>query len=310
MVGHRYDDSNGTARYLQMQADNLTIVFSHANREPCTELSLVLAAQHIDAVVGWNGTAWILSVPPEAVAAARYEITAYTVEARSDAARRQVPVLSRPGNPWIGVGAYLLVVIGVGALASAMVFDVDWFVRGQMDAAGVRNGEWWRLLTALSLHADAAHLFGNAAFGSFFGYTVARYLGNGFGWLAIIASAALGNLVNSIVSGGDHRSIGASTAVFAALGLLSSYCWRRGFPVGASRRERLAPVIAGIGLLAFTGAGGENTDLGAHLFGFVAGFGAGLVIARFGLPSGRRSQWIAGLAAVGLIVVSWAAALG
>jgi membrane associated rhomboid family serine protease len=293
-----------------MQPDDLTIVFSNAEREPCTELSLVLAAQGIDGLVSWNGSAWILSVPPQAAAAARYEITAYTVEARSDAARRTAPVLSRPGNPWIGVAACLLVIVGIGVLASTMALNVDWFARGRMDGGQMLNGDWWRLFTALTLHADAGHLLGNAAFGSFFGYTAARYLGNGFGWLAIVVSGAFGNLVNGILSGSDHRSIGASTAVFAALGLLSSYCWRRGFPAGASRRERLAPVVAGIGLLAFTGAGGENTDLGAHLFGFASGFGAGLVIARFGLPSGQGAQLLAGVAAGGLIVVSWAAALG
>ena len=292
-----------------MQAEDLITVFSAAQREACTELSLVLAAQGIDALVSWNGSAWTLSVAPDAAAAARYEITAYTVETRTDATRKTAPVLSRPGNPWIGVIAYLLVIVGVGALASASTLNVDWYARGRMDAARLFDGEWWRLLTALNLHADAGHLLGNAAFGSFFGYTVARYLGNGFGWLAIVLSGAVGNLVNGIASGGDHRSIGASTAVFAALGLLSAYCWRRGFPAGASRRERMAPVVAGIGLLAFTGAGGENTDLGAHLFGFVAGFGAGFGIARFGLPSGQRAQVFASLAAAGLVIAGWLAAL-
>jgi membrane associated rhomboid family serine protease len=292
-----------------MHTDELVPVLSSPEREPCTEFSLVLAAQGIVAQVDWNGSAWTLSVPPSAVAAARYEIAAYSAEARSAASGKQVPVLSRPGKPWLGVGAYLTVIVGTAALASAMVMDLDWFARGRMDGGLIQAGEWWRPLTALSLHADAGHLLGNAAFGSFFGYTVARYLGNGFGWLAIVASGAFGNLVNGLVRGSDHRSIGASTAVFAALGLLSAYCWRRGFPAAATRRERLAPVVAGIGLLAFTGAGGVNTDLGAHLFGFASGFGTGLLIARFGVPSGRRQQLFAGLAAIGLFSAGWAAAL-
>jgi membrane associated rhomboid family serine protease len=205
-----------------MHADELIPVLSSPERESCTEFSLVLAAQGIQSQVSWSGGAWILSVPPAAAAAARFEIAAYSAEARSAASGKQAPVLSRPGNPWLGVGVYLAVIVGTAALASAMFVNLDWYARGRMDGGLMLDGEWWRPLTALSLHADAGHLLGNAAFGSFFGYTVARYLGNGFGWLAIVASGALGNLINGLVSGADHRSIGASTAVFAALGLLSA----------------------------------------------------------------------------------------
>jgi len=292
-----------------MQSEELTIVLSSPAREYCNECALVLAAQGIESEVSWNGSAWILGVPPAAAAAARYEISAYSVEARSDASRRRQPVLSRHGRPWIGVAAYLAVIFGVAVLASAMSFGPDWFARGRMDGAALLGGELWRVLTALTLHADAGHLLGNAVFGSFFGYTVARYLGNGFGWLAIVVSGALGNAVNGVLLGADHRSIGASTAVFAALGILSAYCWRRGFPAGAPRRERLAPVVAGVGLLAFTGAGGENTDVGAHLFGFICGFGSGLVIAHFGAPANRLVQWLTGSAAFGLIALAWCVAL-
>ena len=48
-------------------------------------------------------------------------------------------------------------------------------------------------------------------------------------------------------------------------------------------RERAAPVVAGLGLLAYTGTAGVNTDIGAHLMGFGTGFVLALVIARYGL---------------------------
>jgi membrane associated rhomboid family serine protease len=138
---------------------------------------------------------------------------------------------------------------------------------------------------------------------------VARYLGGGAAWLAIVASGALGNLANAFLSGPGHRSIGASTAVFAALGLLTAWCWRRGFRPGASRRERLAPVVAGIGLLAFTGTGGVDTDVGAHLTGFVAGFLGGLVFARLGFPERRGAQLACGALAAGSVALAWIAAV-
>jgi membrane associated rhomboid family serine protease len=197
----------------------------------------------------------------------------------------------------------------VAVAASGMVLGVDWLARGGMNGGLLFAGEWWRPVTALTLHADAAHLLGNAAFGSFFGHSVARYLGGGAGWLAILVCGALGNLANGLLMGADHRSIGASTAVFAALGLLTAWCWRRGFPPGASRRERLAPVAAGIGLLAFTGTGGIDTDLGAHLLGFSAGFAGGLAFARCGIPQGRGAQLACGAAAGTIVTLAWIAAV-
>jgi membrane associated rhomboid family serine protease len=194
-------------------------------------------------------------------------------------------------------------------LAPELLLGVDWLAAGRMDGGRSLIAEWWRPLTALTLHADAAHLLGNALFGSFFGYSVARYLGGGFSWLLILACGALGNLANGYLSGPDHRSIGASTAVFAALGILSAYCWRRGFPSQASQRERMAPVVAGIGLLAFTGTAGVNTDIGAHLLGFLAGFGGGLVVARTGFPQSDKLQLACGVAALGLLVAAWLAAI-
>ena len=122
---------------------------------------------------------------------------------------------------------------------------------------------------------------GNLAFGAFFGYFVGRYLGTGVGWLAVLLAASGGNVLNAWVQSPAHRSIGASTAVFAALGLLVTYTWRRGYLRDTPWRARIAPIVAGLGLLAFTGTAGANTDLGAHLFGFIAGLGAGLAIARF-----------------------------
>lgn len=291
-----------------MQPDESAELIIGSERERCAELALVLAAQGIDSQVGWNGSAWVLRIPQAALSAARFEIAAYQAESVSRSSG-SAPVLSRTGNPWIGVAVYVTILLGMGFLAADMLFGIDWFARGRMDGGRLLNGEWWRPVTALSLHADLPHLLGNIAFGAFFGHTAARYLGSGFGWFVILTSGALGNAVNGLISGAGHRSIGASTAVFAALGLLSAYFWRRGFPANASRRERLAPVIAGIGLLAFTGTGGANTDLGAHLFGFICGFGAGLLVARFGFPARPAGQLIAGIVALSLFVAAWSVAV-
>jgi rhomboid protease GluP len=99
---------------------------------------------------------------------------------------------------------------------------------------------------------------------------------------------------------------------FAALGLLVAYTWRRGFLKHTPWRARIAPIVAGLGLLAFTGTSGENTDLGAHLFGFIAGFGGGLAIARFATTAWLKSKTVqraAGALAVLLVIAAWAIGL-
>ncbi|MDX1561887.1 MAG: rhomboid family intramembrane serine protease [Gammaproteobacteria bacterium] len=276
-------------------------------REQCAELALVLESQAVPSIVRWDGRAWVLSVDAADAAFARRQLSAYAAESKRTAQSK--PELKGIGNPWPGIFFYLITIIGFALIAPELVFGIEWLARGRMDAGMMFAGEWWRPVTALSLHADAAHLLGNAFFGSLFAYSVARYWGGGFGWLAIVLCGTFGNVANGFLSGADHRSIGASTAVFAALGLLAAYCWRRGFPAFASARERSAPIVAGIGLLAYMGTGGVNTDIGAHLLGFVVGFGGGLLGARFGVPTGRRAQISSGLAAGAIFAAAWLAAV-
>ena len=75
--------------------------------------------------------------------------------------------------------------------------------------------------------------------------------------------------MNIILHGSSHNSVGFSTAVFGTIGILSGYqaANRR----TAAMKEILLPLAAGAGLLAFLGAGGPRTDLGAHFFGLLAG---------------------------------------
>jgi rhomboid protease GluP len=65
-------------------------------------------------------------------------------------------------------------------------------------------------------------------------------------------------------------------------------------------------------LLGFTGTAGENTDLGAHLFGFIAGLGMGLAIARFAPVAWLRTprvQRVCGALAALLLAAAWAVGL-
>jgi membrane associated rhomboid family serine protease len=154
----------------------------------------------------------------------------------------------------------------------------------------------WRAVTALTLHADATHVLGNAISGTIFASAVQRRLGSGGAALAVLASGALGNLANAAYHralGVDHGSLGASTAVFGAIGLLAATELvlhktqpqaLRGAALASQRRgwvDVVAPIVGGFALLGALGSGDGSggTDLGAHLFGFLAGVILGLAAA-------------------------------
>jgi membrane associated rhomboid family serine protease len=157
--------------------------------------------------------------------------------------------------------------------------QTDWIKLGNAHAEKILNGEWWRLITALTLHSSPLHLAGNIIFGGIFMVRLCRLLGSGPAWFLVLSAGALGNLLNAFVQSPDHRAIGASTAVFGAVGLLATINMLR-FRKNLWRRWPL-PITAALGLLALLGTSGEHTDIGAHLFGFLFGIGLGLVSEYF-----------------------------
>ena len=123
-------------------------------------------------------------------------------------------------------------------------------------------------------------------------------------------SASVANFINTLLLDSTHRAIGASTGVFAALGLVAGFIWRARLMRQDRWAYRIGPLVGGIALLAYTGTGDANTDVGAHLMGFVAGFGGGMLLTLWSdrLSSGRL-QRAAGLAALLVIAAAWLAAL-
>ncbi|WP_167590578.1 rhomboid family intramembrane serine protease [Oceanidesulfovibrio indonesiensis] len=196
-----------------------------------------------------------------------------------------------------------------------------WREAGVSDCFRIRvAGEWWRTVTALTLHADAGHLLSNCLFGGLFFYLVTRRVGAALGWGAILFSGIVGNMVNCRVEGYEHVSLGASTAVLGAVGVLAgigaaqaglgmlSSSGSQGNVWGRAWRGVLLPLAMGVALLAFLGAGEGNIDLGAHLFGFLCGILPG-VAAGWLSQTGRvpSRPWDGLLASFALlfVVVCW-----
>lgn len=279
------------------------------SRNPVYEWSLVLTAVAIDNEVELVGDTWGLWVHPDQARSAETQLDQY------DGENRPVPVRGTPlptiDSGWLGVAGYLMVIWALPAFASFGLLDPGWRAEGRMQAGLVADGEWWRTVTALTLHADLGHIVANSLFGALFGLFVGRYLGSGFGWLLVLISGALGNALNAWLRPEAFSSIGASTATFAALALGAAFVWRRGYFKGAAWRRSFAPIFGGIALLTFTGVGDGRTDVLAHFAGFGVGLCAGLLAAGFDIRRlGRSGQYISAVLALGLLAVAWNQAVG
>lgn len=299
-------DEGGDAR--GRVAEQWVTVATRLTEARVNELALVLTARGVPFQRQPASGGWELWVPLADAPAAATELTLYRHENARQVGSRP---LEEVGAGRAGVVWYVATLLAVFFALHTDLFGKDWLGAGRLEAGSLLGGEWWRAFTALTLHLELAHLGGNLAFGAFFGYFVGRYLGAGVGWLAVLLAAGGANVLNAWVQAPSHRSIGASTAVFAALGLLMAYIWRRGFLRDTPWRARIGPIVAGLGLLAFTGTSGENTDLGAHLFGFIAGIASGLVLARFASVAWLQNahvQRVCGGAAALLLAAAWAIA--
>jgi len=183
-----------------------------------------------------------------------------------------------------------------------------WFRAGSAVARSiVRDHELWRAVTALTLHADAAHLFGNAVASLVFVTALGRWLGPGLALLLTLASGTLGNLLTAYIYATTHNSVGASTSTFGALGVLGGLQFVRRFrdaSIGRLRRALLG-IAAALGLLAMLGMG-ERSDVVAHAtglgFGVLGGVAAALLARR---PVSPRWQAVCLAATASVVSGAW-----
>jgi membrane associated rhomboid family serine protease len=173
------------------------------------------------------------------------------------------------------------------------------------------GGEWWRAVTALCLHASSVHLLGNLAFGTVFLLLLTQLTGAGVAALSIVVAGTMGNVLGALVQSPQHTSIGASTAIFASLGIMVALRQSTRQGHAASKLRNWTPVGGGLALLAFLGFSGENTDILAHVMGFGSGLVAGFALSRWDgdWPSDRGVQWMCAASAALLVVSAWLAAV-
>ena len=175
-------------------------------------------------------------------------------------------------------------------------------------AERIMDGQIWRAVTALCLHADLLHLMGNMAFLAIFSTGVCQIMGYGVGWLLILLASILGNLASAAFYHSHHLSGGASTAVFAALGILGGIRVIRQKGTWGPTSRRWIGLAGGLALLAFLGSG-PRADLLAHLFGWLSGVCIGLTYAILvPNPVSKEKQLPFLTLAVAIVLWAWASA--
>lgn len=206
--------------------------------------------------------------------------------ARFDRENEGWPPISVPDEP---VRPLDLLTPLIWAIVVIVVFHEQtlhprWTDAGLLDRAAMLGGEWWRPFTALFLHGDASHLASNLLGGLLAFAAVASTFGRRRGWLLLALAAVAGNVAVALAHTGEaYRSLGASTAIFAGVGLLT------GRAAGLVARHRGAhrwrafflPVATGLTVLGLQGAGDSaQVDVMAHAAGFIAGILFGFLPAR------------------------------
>ena len=222
-----------------------------------------------------------------------------------------------PGRPLRGgvsVTKALLVAIAIPFVIEIVVggpralFDPSGqllFDLGAMAPPAVANGQFWRLFTAMFLHAGILHIALNAYFFYLFGRTVEGSFGRTWmvviylvsGFVASVASYAFGPVTT--------LAVGASGAIAGVFGAFIAYAYRRRHMAMHAANLRMAlTVIVLNALIAF---GYRAIDWRAHVGGLIAGFVIGY-LADQPAAQQRRSLAIGGvtvLAGIGVALVLW-----
>ncbi|MCB9555471.1 MAG: rhomboid family intramembrane serine protease [Deltaproteobacteria bacterium] len=158
---------------------------------------------------------------------------------------------------------------------------------GAAQTAAFSAGQYWRMLTAVFLHNGLGHLLGNSVGLLLFGALAQNACGPGVFYAAYLSSGIFGNLVSNSFGSPSAVRVGASGAIFGALGIIAGKRIRQ-LRSGEQSRFSVWHVFAMlIAYYGFVVGASRQTDHAAHLGGLCAGLVWGIA-----LPSTRpRARW-------------------
>jgi membrane associated rhomboid family serine protease len=254
--------------------------------------SLVLVSQGIESIIerSPDSGSWGLIVDPKDYAASVAAIRQYVLENRQRAWQKELK--------WTGLLFDARSAVWAIALVSFYALDnvLDLKTPGVMNTAAARSGEWWRLFTAIMLHADVAHLAANVTTGVLILGLAMGFYGVEVCLLITYLAGAGGNWAGLLFYGQPQSSLGASGMVMGGLGLMtmqSLFLWRQSRSTAEFMKRG---VMAGALLLVLLGFN-PTSDVIAHVGGFVWGCLFGGVLAFF-CPTVIHSRQVARIAGI------------
>lgn len=286
------------------EAQNNSAYIPAPNKKTAREYSLLLDSLSIpnNALFRWNS--WQIEVDFSDYEKAKSEIAAYEKSGRIEKVHNKFAHIRFQKVDWACFCATLILL----AAFHVFIYEFDHLElikAGRSSAAAITEGEFFRAVTALTLHGDYKHLFSNIFFGGIVLWALSTMTGTGFALLFALFTGFAGNVMNAFFYGSAHNSIGASTSVFGIIGVLAGLQFFDSFR--EKKLGRWIPFGAALGLLAMLGSS-EKSDVLAHLFGFVAGLPAGTVFgALFSKRSipGKIAQNIAAILFISVIFACW-----
>lgn len=170
----------------------------------------------------------------------------------------------------------------------------------------ISNGEYYRFVTALFVHAGWLHLLFNMYALYYFGRLVENMYGSSKFIVVYLLTGLAGNVLSQFFYYGTP-SVGASGAIFGLVGLLlGATYFRHEFPDYAKKQMYLLLIPVVLFNVVYGFIPGTDINNAAHL----GGFGAGLLFGAFLSPMYRwlkpKKLWKAGaVVSVLLITVSF-----
>lgn len=136
----------------------------------------------------------------------------------------------------------------------------------------IDNGEWWRIITAMFLHFDPAHLVNNMLIFCCIGSRLEKVTGTFKMLFTYFVSGVFGNLLSLFVmycTGEFAVSAGASGAVY---GMIGAFLWVVVRHQGQLDGISIRGILMMLGLSLYYGMTTANIDNWCHIGGLIAGF--------------------------------------
>ena len=170
---------------------------------------------------------------------------------------------------------YALIAINIIVFILSYVLGIIDTSDFSMNIAAVRNGEFWRLITAAFFHGGIIHLVCNMYSLYVLGTQLETFMGKWKYTVVYFLSALTSSLLSGVLNGPGVASVGASGAIFGLLGAMLYFGYHYRLYLGSVMAERIIPIIL---LNLFIGFTMPYIDNFAHIGGLVGGLFASMMV--------------------------------